>query len=152
MLPHLGVHGRAHEDRCPGGQQGGGQQVVGDAGGVGAEHPGRRRRHDDQIGALPESGVGDGIRAVPERDLGRLRAKGGEGEGADEPGGIGRQHRGDVGARVDEPPADVDSLVCGDAPRHPEHDAPSGQGARRRLVGYCSSASSPVAPSMASRR
>ena len=43
VLPHLGVHGRAHHHRGPGGEQGGGEQVVGDAGGVGADEPGGGR-------------------------------------------------------------------------------------------------------------
>ena len=63
VLPHLGVHGRAHDDRRPGGQQGGGEQVVGDAGGVGAEHPGGGRRHHDEVGALAEPGVRDRLGA-----------------------------------------------------------------------------------------
>ena len=41
VLPHLGVHGRADQHRGPGGQQRGGEQVVGQAGGVASRAGGR---------------------------------------------------------------------------------------------------------------
>ena len=55
-------------------------------------------------------------------DLGRLGAQGVEGGPAHEPGGPLGQDRGHVDAGVDQPPADLDRLVGGDAGRHPEHD------------------------------
>ena len=45
VLPHLGVHGRAHEHRRPGGEQHVGEQVVADPAGVEAEHAGGGRGH-----------------------------------------------------------------------------------------------------------
>src|SRR5436190_2241068 len=59
VLPHLGVHGRAHDDRRARGQQCGREQVVGDAGRVLPEHASGTRCHHDEIGRLAEAGVGD---------------------------------------------------------------------------------------------
>ena len=58
VLPHLGVHGRAHHHRRPGGEHGGGEQPVGDPGGVAAEEAGRGRGHHDQVGASGPDGCG----------------------------------------------------------------------------------------------
>ena len=84
VLPHLGVHGRADQDRRPGGEQRGGEQVVGDAGGVGAEHPGRGRGDDDQVGRLAEAGVRDRVGVVPQRRVHRLGGQRRERRAADE--------------------------------------------------------------------
>ena len=69
VLPHLGVHGRAHHHRGPGGEHGGGEQPVGDAGRVAAEEAGRGRHDQDQIGALAQLGVGDGVGLGPQAPL-----------------------------------------------------------------------------------
>jgi hypothetical protein len=66
VFPHLGVHRGAHDDRCCRGQQGGGQQLVGDAGCVGADEAGRRRGDDDCVGALAHARVGNRVVAVPQ--------------------------------------------------------------------------------------
>ena len=69
VLPHLGVHRRADEHRRPRGEQRVRQQVGGEAGGVGADHPGRGRGDDDEVGGLAEPGVRDRDRAVPQLGL-----------------------------------------------------------------------------------
>ena len=46
--------------------------------GVGRQHPGRRRRDDDHLGALAEAGVGDGVLFAPQRGLDRLGRQGAE--------------------------------------------------------------------------
>jgi hypothetical protein len=62
VFPHLGVHGRGQQDGGPGGQQGGREEVVGDAGRVVADDPGRGRRHHHEVTRLAEPGVGNRLR------------------------------------------------------------------------------------------
>jgi hypothetical protein len=123
VLPHLGVHGRAHQHRRPGGEEHVGEQVVADPRRVDAEEARGGWRHEHQVGGLSEVGVGDGVGLVPQRGprpLGRERV---EGRAADEPQGALGEHGHHVGAGVDEPTAHVHRLVGGDAPRHAENDA-----------------------------
>jgi hypothetical protein len=115
VLPHFGVHGRAQHHRGPGGQQGGGQQVVGETGGV-ARHEVRRGRHDqDQIGTLTQTGVRNGAVLIPQRALDRLGGQGGEGHLAHEAGRLGGQDGHHVRAGVHQSTADLDGLVSRDA-------------------------------------
>ena len=79
VLPHLGVHGRAHHHRGGGRHQRGGEEVVGEPAGVPGQQVGGGRRHHDQVGPLAQAGVGNGRGLVPQADLGRLRAQGVEG-------------------------------------------------------------------------
>ena len=60
VLPHLGVHGGTDQHRGPRGQQGRRQKVVGKPGGVAGQEMGRGRHHDDEVGTLSETGVGNG--------------------------------------------------------------------------------------------
>ena len=66
MLPHLGVHGGEHHDRAVGGEQGVGEQVVGQAvGGLGQE-VGRGRGHDHHVGLLTDAHVGHFVDTLEE--------------------------------------------------------------------------------------
>ena len=69
------------------------KQVVGEAGGVAGDEVGRGRRHDDQVGALPEAGVGDRRVLVPQRGLRRLGGQRRERHRADEAGGLAGEDR-----------------------------------------------------------
>ena len=128
VLPHLGVHRRADHDRGPGGEQRGGEQVVGDAGGV---EPTSSRAVAGQtttrsadcpsrvcgIGsASSNSDVCTGSEASAEKVVAptkRVRPLG--------------QDRDDVGAGVDEATAHLDRLVGGDAAGDAEDDPPAGE-------------------------
>ena len=77
-----------------GGEQGGGQQVVGDAGRVGADDPGGGGGHDHQVGRLAEAGVRDGVGVVEQRRAGPLGRQRREGGLAHEAGGAPRSSRG----------------------------------------------------------
>jgi hypothetical protein len=127
VLPHLGVHGRRDDHRRPGGEQGGGQQVRGDAGRVRAEQAGAGRGDHDGVGRLPEAGVRDRVGPVPERGLRRLGGQRVERGRADEAGGRAGQDRGDVGPGVDEAPAHLHRLVGGDPAGDAEDDPAAGQ-------------------------
>ena len=76
---------------------------------------------------LAEPRVRDGLGAVPQRRPGRLGRQRRERQRADEAGGARGQHRGDVGAGVDQPAADLDGLVGGDAPGDAEDDPAPGR-------------------------
>ena len=54
VLPHPHVHGRRHQHRLVGGQQHGGGEVVGEAGGHAGEQVGGGGRHHDQVGVAGE--------------------------------------------------------------------------------------------------
>ena len=60
VLPHFGVHGRAEQHRGSGRQQRCHQEVVGQPGAIAGHEVSRRRRHHDEIGALPQTSVRDG--------------------------------------------------------------------------------------------
>ena len=123
VLPHLGVHGRAHEHRGPGGEQGRGQA---------GRRPGRPRsgRGSRRWPAPPRRGRPTGrarVCGIGEASSNRTVWAGSEASAEKvtvptKRGGVGGEHRGDVHARVDEAPADLDRLVGGDAPGDPEDD------------------------------
>ena len=121
VLPHLGVHGGAEQHRGPRGEQGGRQQVIGQAGGVASHEVRRGRHHQDQVGALPQSGMGDRRVLVPQRGLRRLRSQGGERQRTDETGGFLGQDRHDMCPGVDQQPAYLHGLVGGDAAADAQH-------------------------------
>ncbi len=134
VLPHLGVHRRAHDHRRPGRQQGGREQVGRDAGGIGADQAGRGGDDHDQVGALAEPGVRDRIALVPEAGLHRLRGQCRHGGAPDEVLGSPRHHRDHVSAGVDQAATDLDRLVGGDAAGDTEHDAPPRDRAGQRAL------------------
>ena len=70
----------------------------------------------------------DRVVVVEERDVSRLAGEGVEGGAADEAQRALGEDRGDVGAGVDQPAADLDGLVGGDATGDPEDDAGTGEG------------------------
>ena len=133
VFPHLGVHRRADHDRCPGRQQGGAQQVVGQPRGVGSDHPGGGRTDQDQIGLPAEGDVRDRIGVVEQREPGSFGGECRERDLADEAPRRIRQHRDDVGAGVDEPAADLDRLVGGDPAADGEDDAATRERCHGRL-------------------
>ena len=93
VLPHLGVHGGAHDHGRPGGQQRGAQEVVGEPGGVAGDGVGGGGHDEDEVGALAELRVRNGRRLVPQRALDRLGGQRREGDVTDEPRGVLGQHR-----------------------------------------------------------
>ncbi len=127
VLPHLGVHRRAHHDRGPGGEQGVGEQVGGKAGRVSADQPGRGRGDDDEVGRLPEPGVRNRIGFVPQAGLHRLAGECRQGCTPEEALGALGHDRHHMSARIDKAAAHIDSLVRRDAPGDTEHDALAGE-------------------------
>ena len=123
VLPHLGVHGRAHQDRRPGGEQDVGEQVVADAGGVEARGPGGGGRDEHQVGRLAEVGVRDRVGFVPQRRPRSLRGEGVEGGSPTKWRAPSVRTGITCAPGVDEPTADLDRLVGGDAPGDAEDDA-----------------------------
>ena len=123
VLPHLGVHGRRVQHRAPGGQQRGGQQVVG--------HPGRGPGHQvgggggdqDQVGRLAEPDVRHLGDAGPRVGGDRLAGQRGPGRLADEPEGVGGRHDPDAVAGFGEQPEQLAGLVRRDARADAEDDA-----------------------------
>ena len=75
MLPHLGVHGRADDDRRGGGQQDVDEQVVGDAGGVGAEEAGGGRGHQHHVGRPGQGDVGHRLPSPESSDHSEVRTR-----------------------------------------------------------------------------
>ena len=122
VLPHLGVHRGAHQHGRTGGEQGRGQQVVGDPGRVLPDELGGGGRDDDEVGALAEAGVRDRVGSVEQRRARRFGRQRRERDRADEALGVVGEHRDDVDARVDESPADLDRLVGGDPAGDAEDD------------------------------
>ncbi len=126
VLPHLGVHGGAHDHRGGGGHQRGGQQVVGQAGGVAGQQVGGcspRRHHHQPSHARPSRVWGMGATPRPaQTGLGRFGSEARRQVASpDEPGRTLGQHRCHVDSGVDQATADLDRLVGGDAGGHTEH-------------------------------
>ena len=88
VLPHLGVHGRGEHDRAPGGQEGVGEQVVGQPVRRLGQQVGRGGGDHDEVGGLADADVRDLVHVVP--DLGRdgLAGQGGPGVGARRSAGL----------------------------------------------------------------
>ena len=85
MLPHLGVHRRGEHDRAAGGEQGVGEQVVGQpVRGLGEQVGGGRGDHDE-VGGLADPHVRDLVHVVPDLGGDGLAGQRGPGGGADEP-------------------------------------------------------------------
>lgn len=72
VQPHLGVHGRREQHRASGGEQRGGQQIVGPAVHRARQQIRRRRRHHDQVGLLAELDVRDLGNVVEDAGVHRL--------------------------------------------------------------------------------
>ena len=71
VQPHLGVHRRSEDDRAVGGQQGGGEQVVGPAGGGPGQQIGGGRCDEHQVGLLTEPDVRHLVHVVEHRRVHR---------------------------------------------------------------------------------
>ena len=122
VLPHLGVHGGREDHRAAGGEQGVGEQVVGEAvRGLGEQVGGGRGDHD-QVGVLPDPHVRDLVDVVPDLGGDGLPGQRRPGRLADEvQRGLGGHHP-DVVAGLGEPAQQLARLVGGDAAAHPQHD------------------------------
>ncbi len=126
VLPHLGVHRRRHHDRAAGGEQGVGEQVVGEAVGGPGQQVGGGRGDDDQVGLLADPDVRHLVDVVPDvggRPGGRTarprwaRRRTPARRGGDDA---------DVVAALGEQPQQLGDLVGGDAAADPEDDARAG--------------------------
>ena len=123
VQPHLGVHGRHHQDGARRGEQDVGEEVVGAAGRGTREQVGGGGRDDDEVGLLPDADV---------RDLGDV-LEDRRGHGAPRQGGPRRRthelervrggDHGDLVAGFAESPEDLARLVGGDPPGDTEDDA-----------------------------
>ena len=122
VLPHLGVHRGGEHHRAARGEQGVGEQVVGEAVGGLGQQVGGGRRDDHQVGVLPDADVRHLVDVVPDLGGDRVAGQRGPGGGADEvQRGRGR-HDPDVVARLGEPAQQLARLVGGDAAADAQHD------------------------------
>ena len=127
VLPHLGVHRGREHDRAPGGEQGVGEQVVGQAvRGLGQQVGGRRRDHD-QVGRLADPDVRDLVDVLPHLGGDRLAGQRRPGRGAHEVQRRSGGYDGDVVAGLGEPAQQLRGLVGRDASGDPEDDRCSGE-------------------------
>ena len=127
VLPHLGVHRWTDDDRCSRGEQRGGEQSVGDAGGVAADDTRRSGRHDHHVGRLAKSGVRDRVVLIEDGRLHSLAGQGIKRRTADEAQRRGGHHRYDVSVGIHHQPAQNHGLVRSDAAADAEHDAAPGE-------------------------
>ena len=72
VFPHFGMHGRAEDDRCLGGDQGGTEQVGGAASSVVGNDPRRCGTNHNAVSGLAEVVWGSVWESVPQRCLWRL--------------------------------------------------------------------------------
>ncbi len=122
VLPHLGVHCRADEDRRARGEQRGGEEVVGDARRVLAEQLRGCGRNDNEIRALAEARVRNRFGPTEQRGARGLGRERGEGQRADEALGVIGQDGSDVDTGVHQTAAHLDRLVRGDPAADTEND------------------------------
>ena len=122
VVPHLGVHGRRHDDRAAGGEQHVGEQVVGLAGRGAREQVGGRGRDDDEVGLLADPHVRHLGDVAPDVGVHRLAGQRRPGGLAHEVQGGCRRHDRDVVAGLGEQPQERAGLVRRDAPGDPEDD------------------------------
>ena len=111
VLPHLGVHRGAHDDRRARRQQHVGQQISAQAAGVCAEQTCRSRYHHDQVGTLTQPRVRNRRSSIPQAGLHCLAAKRRQRGPADEVFCIGSHHRDDMCAGIDQSTTDFYGLV-----------------------------------------
>ena len=133
VLPHLGVHGRRVQDRAPGGQQRGGQQVPGHPGRGAGHQVGGRGGDQDEIGGLAQPDVRHLGDAGPGVGRDRLAGQRGPGRLADETERVGGRDDPDAVTGFGEQPEELAALVRRDACADAEDDA--GRHARTRLPG-----------------
>ena len=128
VLPHLGVHRGREHDRAARGEQGVGEQVVGQAVGRLGEQVGGRRGHHDELGLLADPDVRHLVDVGPHLGAHRLAGQRGPGRGADELQGGGGRDDGDVVAGLGEPAQQLTGLVRSNPAAHAEDDARAGLG------------------------
>ncbi len=122
VLPHLGVHRGREDDRTAGGEQGVGEQVVGQAVGRLGEHVGGRGGDDDEVGVLSDPHVRDLVDVVPDLGGDRMARERRPGGGADE---VERRLGRDdpyVMSGLGQPAQQLARLVRGDAAADPQND------------------------------
>ena len=113
--PHLGVHRGCEQHGTSGGQQRGGQQVVGPAGHAAGKQVRGGRRDEDEVGFLPDANMRDLVDVVPDSGVDGVTRQGLEGRGADETQrGLGGNDA-DMMAGFGELPDHGARLVGGDA-------------------------------------
>ena len=115
VLPHLGVHRGREDDRAAGGEQGVGEQVVGEAVGGPGQQVGGGRGDDDEVGLLAEPHVRHLVDVVPDLGGDRLAGQRGPGGRADEVQRGCGGHDADVVAGLGEQAQQLARLVGGDA-------------------------------------
>lgn len=122
VLPHLGVHGGGEDDRAAGGEQGVGEQVVGQSVGRLGEHVGGGRGDDDQVGVLADAHVRDLVDVVPDLGGDGVAGQGGPGGGAHEVQCGGGGDDPDIVPGLGESAQQLTGLVRGDAAADPQND------------------------------
>ena len=122
VLPHLGVHRWRDEHRCAGGEQGGAEQVGGEAGRHRRDRVGGGRRHHDQVGSLAERHVPHLGHVVVDGGGDPVAGDGLPGGKADEPQSILGGDDVHLVPVEDEQADELDGLVGGDAARDSHDD------------------------------
>ena len=128
VLPHLGVHCGGHDDRGAGGEQRGGDEIVGDAVRVLADDLRGGRRDDHEVGVLAEASVRNRLRRVEQRRARGLGRECRERERADEPQRVLSERGRHECAGVDQSTTDLNRLVRGDPTGHAQHHTPAPEG------------------------
>ena len=122
VKPHLGVHRGCEQHRTSGGQQRGGQQVVGPARDGAGEQVRGGGRDDDEVGFLPDPDVRHLVDVIPDAGVDGVTGERLEGRGADEPQrGLGGNDADEV-AGLGELADHRARLVGGDAPGDADDD------------------------------
>ena len=126
--PHLGMHGRCQHHGAVSGEQGGGQQVVGQAGRGFGEQVRRGGSDDDEVGLLTQGYMTDIGNVLPHCGADRVAGKRLPRRSAHEAeGGLGRDD-GDIRSRLCEETHHMSGLVRRDSPAHPHDDPEPGHG------------------------
>jgi hypothetical protein len=117
------VHGRRHQDRTANRQQGGGEQVVGPAGGSPGEQVRGGRRDDHEVGGPGQRDVLDLVDGAEDPGVDGFTRQRLERGGADERQGRDGGDHADAGAALTQQPQEFHGLVrrdpTGDAEQHP---------------------------------
>src|SRR5699024_9753929 len=123
VLPHLRVHRRGHDERCPGDERRGGEHVVGAADAQPREQIGGRGGDDEQVRLLAEADVRDLVDVLEHGGEDLVVAERLPGRGAHELEGGGGGDDADIGPFTDKTAHQVRGLVGGDASADADQDA-----------------------------
>ena len=122
VFPHLGVHGRAHDDGGTGGDERVGEQIGRQPCGISSEEPSGGGHHQHQIGGLPEARMRNGVPGIPQGGAHRFATQCRQRGGTDEvlgPSGHDGHH---VSTSINQPTAHLDGLVRGNTAGDTHHD------------------------------